>query len=291
MIAHVAAAGERSGRVVLWHGGSPTVSRFAIDAAMVLGKTFQAEVESLYVEDQQLFDLAEFPFARTISMSGGDWEPLPVETLERKMRALAAALHQQVAEAASTAGLPCQSRVMRDDPLRALSLACAMNGPWNVIAVCEPLAAGDGMRMANLFEQVRDTTGVIVAGPLARRSEGPVVAVVEEFYRLGPMLKTALRIAETNDSQVRLCVVGSVADELGWMEAEARILCADPEFESRVSVESVLAANDDPAPLLNMLRVYRPGLALAQYGGRLIAPEASLRPLTRQLECPLLLVR
>lgn len=291
MIAHVAAAGERSGRVVLWHGGSPTVSRFAIDAAMVLGKTFQAEVESLYVEDQQLFDFAEFPFARTISTSGGDWEPLPVETLERKMRALAAALHQQVAEAASAAGLPCQSRVMRDDPLRALSLACAMNGPWNVIAVCEPLTAGDGTRLANLFEQVRDTTGVIVTGPLARRSEGPLVAVVEEFYRLGPMLKTALRIAETNDSQVRLCVVGNVADELGWMESEARILCADPEFESRVSVESLLAANDDPAPLLDMLRVHKPGLALAQYGGRLIAPEASLRPLTRALECPLLLVR
>lgn len=291
MIAHVAAAGERSGRVVVWHGGSQTVSRFAIDAAMVLGKTFQAEVESLYVEDQQLFDFAEYPFARTIGTSGGSWEPLPAETLECKMRALAAALHRQVAEAAGAAGLPCQSRVMRDDPLRALSLACAMNGPWNVIAVGEPLTSGDGARLANLFEQVRDTTGVIIAGPLARRSLGPLVAVVEEFYRLGPMLKTALRIAETNDQQVRLCIVGNAADQLGWMESEARILFADPDLENRVSVESVLADDDDPTPLLEMLRKHKAGMALAQYGGRLIAPEASLRPLTRALECPLLLVR
>ena len=64
MIAHVAAAGERSGRVVLWLGGSAEASRFAIEAAMLLGQAFQAEVESLYVEDKQLFDLADFPFAR-----------------------------------------------------------------------------------------------------------------------------------------------------------------------------------------------------------------------------------
>jgi hypothetical protein len=44
MIAHVAAAGERSGRVVLWLGGSAGASRIAIDAAMSIAQAFQAAV-------------------------------------------------------------------------------------------------------------------------------------------------------------------------------------------------------------------------------------------------------
>ena len=41
MIAHVAAAGERSGRVVLWLGGSTGASRIAIDAAMSIPRSWK----------------------------------------------------------------------------------------------------------------------------------------------------------------------------------------------------------------------------------------------------------
>ena len=112
MIAHVAAAGERRGRVVLWLGGSAEASRFAIEAAMLLGQAFQAEVESLYVEDKQLFDLVDFPFARAIGSAGEGWRPLPQATLEREMRFAGAALHRQVAEAglARVGPLSCARR-------------------------------------------------------------------------------------------------------------------------------------------------------------------------------------
>jgi hypothetical protein len=291
MIAHVAAAGERSGRVVLWLGGSAAVSRIAIDAAMLLGQAFQAEVETLYVEDTQLFDLAEFPFARAIGSSGGSWRALPQATLEREMRFVAAALHRQVAEAGAAASVPCHARIVRDRPLRALSRACIENGPWNLVVVGEALGPGDEERLSALFEQVRDTTGAVVTGPSSRRTRGPVLAVVEEFERLGPMLKAAQRLAPVAGGEVRLTLVGDRRDELAWMEGEARILCASDDEENVIAFESVLAANNDPAPLAAVLQRYKPGIALAQYGGRLIAPGASLRPLTSALECPLLLVR
>jgi len=75
------------------------------------------------------------------------------------------------------------------------------------------------------------------------------------------------------------------------MEGEARLLCAMGGDGAIAEVDSVLAANDDPAPLIAVLQRHKPGLALAQYGGRLIGPGTSLRPLTATLECPLLLVR
>jgi hypothetical protein len=291
MIAHVAAAGERSGRVVLWLGGSAGASRIAIDAAMSIAQAFQAAVESLYVEDKQLFDLAEFPFARVIGSSGGSWQPLPQATLEREMRFAAAALHRQVAEAGAAASVPCHARVVRDEPLRGLARACAENGPWNVVVVGEPLAPSDEARLAELFERVRDTTGAVIVGPLARRTQGPVVAVVEEFERRGPMLKAAQRLTTVTGGDVKLTLVGDRRDELAWMEGEARLLCADGDDGEIAEFETVLAANDDPAPLAAVLQRHKPGFALAQYGGRLIAPGASLRPLTQALECPLFLVR
>jgi nucleotide-binding universal stress UspA family protein len=289
MIAHVAAAEERSGRVMLWLGGSGA-SRIAIDAALQLAQVFQAEVESLYVEDRQLFDLADFPFARTIGTSGDGWRPLPQGALEREMRFAAAALHRQVGEAAALVSVPCHSRVVRDEPLRAVARACAENGPWNLVVVGEPLAAGDGERLAQVFEQVRDTTGAVITGPLACRTRGPVVAVVEEFERLGPMLKTAQLLATATGGDVKLTLAGDRRDELAWMEGEARLLLAGEQGEI-ADLETVLAANDDPAPLAAVLQRHKPGFALAQYGGRLIGPGTNLRPLTAALECPLLLVR
>jgi len=291
MIAHVAAAEERSGRVVLWLSGASAASRLAIEAAMLLGQAFQAEVESLYVEDTQLLNLAEFPFARAIGASGGGWRPLPQSELERDMRFAAAALHRQVAEAGAAASVPCHGRIVRDEPLRALARACAENGPWNVVIVGEPLAPGDEARLSELFDRVRDTTGAVIIGPLARRARGAVVAVVEEFERLGPMLKAAQRLAPVTGGEVKLTLVGDRRDELAWMEGEARLLCAVGGDAEIATFESVLAANDDPAPLAAVLQRYKPGIALAQYGGRLIARDSALRPLTTTLECPLLLVR
>lgn len=291
MIAHVAAAGERSGRVVLWLGPANSASRLAIEAAMLLAQSFQAEVESIYVEDTQLFDLAEFPFARAIGAPGEGWRPMPQASLEREMRFVAAALQRQVSEAGRAAGVACNASVVRDDPMRALARACAENGPWNVVVVGEPLAPGDAARLAGLFETVRDTTGAVVVGPLARRTQGPVVAVVEAFDRLGPMLKSAQRLAAITGGEVKLTLAADRRDELAWMEGEARILCAGNDDGEVRDFESVLAANDDPAPLAEVLQRHKPGFALAQYGGRLIARDATLRPLTSALECPLLLVR
>ncbi len=130
--------GEGRGRVVLWLGSSAKPSPSAIDAAMLLARAFESEVESLFVEDRQIFDLAEFPFARVIGSSDEQWRALPREELEREMHFMGAALQREVTAAARRASIPCRTRVVRDDPLRAVANACAENGPWNVVTLGEP---------------------------------------------------------------------------------------------------------------------------------------------------------
>ena len=288
MIAHVAAAGEGRGRVVLWLGSSSQASAPAIDAAMLLARAYQSEVESLFVEDRQLFDLAEFPFARALDSDGESWRPLPRESLERDMHFLGAALQRQVADAARRNDIPFSSRVVRDDPLSAVASACAENGPWNVVAIAEPFGAGDEKRLAEVFARVLDTTGVVIAGPLARRTQGPVVAAVEQFERLGPMLKAAERLATVTGGDVKLMLIGSRPDELAWLEGEVRLLFGD---NGGPQIETVLAATADVVPVAEAVRRHKGAFLLAQYGGQVVSAETSLRPLSSALECPLLLVR
>jgi hypothetical protein len=287
MIAHVAAAGEGRGRVVLWLGSSARTSSSAIDAAIVLARAFESEVESLFVEDRQLFDLADFPFARAIS-TGEGWRALPRADLEREMRFTGAALQRQVADAARRASVACHSRVVRDDPLRALAMACAANGPWNVVTIGEPFGPGDEARLKEVFASVLDTTGVIIAGPHARRTEGPVVAAVEQLDRVGPMLKAAERLAGVSGAKVRLMLIGDRPDELAWLEGEVRLLLGDNDGPA---LETVLAAHGDVVPVAEAVRRHKGGFLLAQYGGQVVSEETSLRPLASALECPLLLVR
>ena len=69
MIAHVAETGENQGRVVL-HLGSVHPSTIALEAAVRIAQAFQSEIESLFVEDEQLFDCAAYGFVREVSLSG-----------------------------------------------------------------------------------------------------------------------------------------------------------------------------------------------------------------------------
>ncbi len=288
MIAHVAAAGEGRGRVVLWLGSSAQTSSTAIDAAMLLARAYDSEVESLFVEDQQLFELAGLPFARIISSGEEGWRALPSVDLEREIHFVGAALQRQIATTARETSVTYRSRVVRDDPMRALARACSETGPWNVVTIAEPFGAWKEERLRDLFSSVHGTTGVVIAGPMARRIQGPIIAVVEEIERLSPMLKVADRINEATGGPVKLLLVGDRKDELAWLEGEARLLFSDGE---ETPFEVVLVERGDTPAVAETLRRHRAGFVLAQYGGLTVPAEGNLRPLSCALECPLLIVR
>jgi hypothetical protein len=287
MIAHVAASGEERGRVVVWLPTAGRASPPVIEAAMMLARAFGSEVESLFVEDRQLFDLAQFPFARQLA-SGEGWRSMAAPDLEHELRFVGAALQRQVADAAKRAAIPCRARTMRDDPLGALAKACAENGPWNVVAIAEPFAATDDKRLREVFASVSDTTGVMVAGATARISSGPVVAAVEHLERLGPMLKAAERLARAANCDVKLMLVGNRPNDLSELEGRARLLFGE---SGGPELETVLAARGDVAAVAGAVRRHKAGLVQAQYGGLVVSGEDTPRSLTAALPCPLLVVR
>ncbi|MEZ5815891.1 MAG: hypothetical protein R3D44_02285 [Hyphomicrobiaceae bacterium] len=288
MIAHVAEAGEGRGRVVL-HLTQATPSPVAIAAAVRIAQAFHSEIESLFVEDATLLDIAGLPFAREISLSGRHRRELSPEGVARQMRAAAMTLSRRISELARRADVPLHLTVVRNDPIRALAEACAARGPWNVVALGEPVAALSGEQIALLFSSIPGTTGLVLVGPRAKRAEGRIVAVVEDIGHFDAVLRTARRLhAGDETTKLTLLLVSDSAEEAAIMDEQARLaLGEDDTIEIlRARIESA-----EPAMAAEVIRRLSAGFIVGRFGGLLLPPRADLRSLAAVLECPLFLMR
>lgn len=288
MIAHVAEAGEQRGRVVLRLTSSCRASPLAFEAAIRIAQAFQSEVESLFIEDSQLFELASFPFAREISFSGRQTRALSAETIARDIAHASQDLQRRIADIARAADVPLRAKIVRDEPLHAVAVACAEMGPWNVIALAETFGPSQCAEVREIFETIADTTGLVLVGPNARRTRGPVVTAIEDADHLQSMLRAAERLVAAGSSGIAVLVVGGNAERRHWLDQQARLaLGATPG----VTIHEAATAEGATEALAEVLRRLDGGFVIGQWGGHLVTDESDLRRLVTSLECPLFLVR
>lgn len=286
MIAHVAEAGEDRGRVVLQIGAERT-SAVALEAAMRVATAFQSEVESVFVEDRQLYELARFPFVREIARSGQSSRELSHEDMIRELGVLGRALNRRVRALARTHEVALRTRVTRGDPVRALALACAASGPWNVVALASPLGAASPP-LAELFDAVHEMTGIVVAGARARRTTGPAIAIVEDAEAMPPLMRAAERLAAATGEEARLLLVEDDAERLALLDGQVRLAL---RHNGGVRLDVAEPADAGVAAIAARLERARAGFVIARYGGRLIGGEEDLAILARGHAGPLFLVR
>jgi hypothetical protein len=287
MIAHVAETGEDRGRVVLQFT-SAHPSALALEAAVRIARAFGSEIETLFVEDEQLFDCAAYGFVREVSLTGRQRRVMSTAGMKRDLHFAAQGARRQIEALAQRAEVPLRSRVVRDEPLRALSIACAERGPWNVVALAEPFTPGSCGLLKQLLLEISGTTGLVMVGPKARRVAGPAIAVVEDTARLPDMLRTAERLAALDAAEVVLLLVAPDEEQLQRMDGEARLVV---EGRKDVRIEAAAATRGEAAVIAEALRRLRGGFVICQFGGLLVPDEGDLRPLAAALECPLFLVR
>lgn len=287
MIMHVAEAGEERGRVVL-HSASGHASQIAIEAAVRIAQAFHSEIESLFVEDLQLYDMASYPFACEIAITGARRRDLSRDRMEQELRLCAQSLQRRIQTLAHTAGVPLRARIVRDDPIQALAKACAESGPWNVIALADTLAPGQGARLCELFANVAGTTGLMLVGPKARRTRGPIVAVVESADHLQPMLRAGERMSSVTGGEILLLLLSDSAGGDQWLEDQVRLALGD---QSKVRLLHCIADHGAPAALAEVIRRLHGGFVIGHFGGILVPAHGDLRDLVAALECPLFLMR
>jgi hypothetical protein len=287
MIAHVASSGEDSGRVVL-QLGARTPSAVALSAAIRIAQAFQSEIESLFVENEQLLDCTSFSFVREVSLTGRWLRTVSRQEMAFGLRLAANDARRRLERLARQAEVPLRSRVVRDEPLRALSIACAETGPWNVVALAEPFTGSTGGMLKQLLVEIAGATGLVLVGPQARRTTGPTIIAIEDIDRLPSMLTAAERLAALDGSEVILLLVASDHERLQWMDGQARLYV---EARDDVHIASAEVAHGEAAVIAETLRRMQGGFVIGQFGGLVVPDEGNLRPLGAALECPLFLIR
>ncbi len=282
-VVHVAQAGENRGRVVLRLGSAPP-DRFAILAALRLARAYQAELESVFIEDQQLIDLSTHADAAEISLCGRDRRDLSPVTLMRQFAYAARQAERQVAAMAERADVAYSARTIRDDPTHALNRACAEAGPWNVVVLADRVSAWDRASVQRLLDEMVGATALMLVGSAVCRIDGPVIIVLEAIERLPLMLRVAERVA----SQTKAPIVVALAPEAGMsvteMEDHVRLLLAE---RTDVELTSLARAYGHTGALLEGLRRRAPGFLIGRAGGVLLPADAGWADVSRTLECPL----
>ena len=288
MIAHVAEAGEKSGRVVLQMSSAGHCSDVALEAAMRVAKAFNSEIESLILESDDLLNVAGFSFAKEISLTGRSLRSLEHAAIEDDLRGATAALQRRVLISARRAEVPCHCRTVRGDPVEALAIACMENGPWNVIALADPWDVGRGNVLARLLNEVHGMTGVIVSGVRASSIQGPVAAVIENLSHLSAMMRAAKRIASVAGGEVHLLVAGEIDDHAGEVEGQVRLALGDQDM---AGVSMMGIRRGTPYSIAEILRELRAGFVIAEAYGLLMPPVAGGRCALDVIEGPVLFVK
>lgn len=116
---------DRPIRRILIALDASTNSQAALEAAVNLAEMLRSEVLGLFVEDINLFRLAELPFVREIRFAERDTRRLEQEALLRRLHARAALLRRELEEMAAERKLTHSFRVIRGPVNREL-LAAAL---------------------------------------------------------------------------------------------------------------------------------------------------------------------
>src|SRR5262249_59043756 len=89
-----------------------------LEASCRIARAFESEIESVFVEDEQLFDCAAYDFVREVSLTGRRSRAMSAAGMRQDLHLAAQAARRQLEAMARLAEVPLRSRVVRDEPLR-----------------------------------------------------------------------------------------------------------------------------------------------------------------------------
>ena len=175
---------------------------------------------------------------------------------------------------ARRAEVPLRSRVVRDEPLRALSIACAETGPWNVVALAEPFAGNNCGLLKQLLVEVSGATGLVMVGPQARRVTGPAIIAVEDVDAPAGHAADGRAADRPRRRPDRSAADRPRRGAPRPMDGQARLVV---EAREDVRIEMAEVARGEAAVIAEALRRLSGGFVICQFGGLVVPDEGDLQ--------------
>lgn len=283
MIAHVAAAYEDSGRVVLWLDPESKCSPELLDAPVRLAAAFDADIETIIV-DQEPDDRGGVPVRRVRSIAGASEQAI---VISRRFQLLAERCRRLTESVGAVHRVNIRHLNAHGDAIDRISEMCAANGPWNIVALARMPALGGHSVIGSLLANVSGATAFLLCGDKPADEIARVVVIVEDEERLPSMLRAAERLSGA--SGVICIVIGAeTSAEHAEIEAQARLMAGSAD---RVVFETAGPTFGVPGALTETIMRLKPSFVVARFGGSALADGRELARASAATRAPILLVR
>ena len=238
--------------------------RAALEVAIQLAIATSAELQGLFVEDEDLVRLAALPFACEVDFTSASSRQLQSSGMERELRVAADEARRAFASALQQLSVNWTFRVVRGTITQA-SLA----------------AAGD-VDLLVIGQQGRSSL-MMTGDPLGPRvgRGSHVVAVFDGSPSAYRMLKLAQRLAEPNDAALTVLVLADQGDQqsnacLTWLQQQG----------IRAEVNQLLRPIDNA--IVDYVRKYSPSMLLINRDSGLVNDQ-QVRRIVDEFDCPLII--
>lgn len=286
MIAHVAAAVEASGRVLLWLDPDVAVSRRALEAAVQVASAYAADVETVVMDGPSMADLNDIPSAYLPVLGKGGRRGELGAVIDFRAQ-LADRQRRDVETLAHRAGVGITHVSAPGDPIDSLAEMCLLRGPWNIVVLGRSPGPELAALISSILANVSGATGVIVAGRRECAASDDVAVIVEDLDRMPSMLRAAERLV-LGSGRIHVMIATETAADYREIDHQLRLLTAhDRRFQ--------LVGG---APTFGVAGVYdetvfrlRPCFTIARFAGALPGQTRALMRLVSLSAGPLLLVR
>jgi hypothetical protein len=251
----------------------------AVSKAAALAARWRVPMHGIFLENENLFRLAQLPFSRQVTLSFPEVsQSLQPNELADLLSALAATMRRMLAEVAAREGLGWTFAVVRDLP-SAAALAATKGDMLVIEASARPFSGSWGPR--SLWESVAsDCNGIV----LLRRDEAAGDRRVALVLRAAAgehekILRAGLVLSRPRD-QIVILLIGEPRD--GQEDAVKRHLAS--QGFPHASLERV---TDDPTDIGRRLRGLNVGLVVIE---PLALASTELRAFIADTHCDVLLV-
>lgn len=288
MMAHVAEASEASGKVLLLIEEGTGGIEVAAQAAARFASAFDAEIESVGINQDSAERASELETAALIRLRPRNGTaPRGFGRIADVQTLIALRQHRAIERATRRHNVPCRHTPLAGNVVDRLSEVCVSRGPWNIVVLSAPATPATASTISAIFANVSGATGIVVAPPRIAHEDGPIAIVVEDADRLPAMLRAASRL-KSLCGRVHLLLAANKRADLDALESHVRLatskhigLVIEPP-EPLYGVEGVLDER---------LRQLRASFVVARFAGALLPTHRALSRTIAFSAAPFLLVR